>query len=96
MSKQESIPLILYIDEFEICNPLGNSKGKHKICGLYWTLGNLPQGCNSALSFIYLAAVFKSNDLKCYGYEKVLEPVIKNLIILEQKGIFITKLGKTV
>lgn len=67
LSKQESISLILYIDEFEICNPLGTSKRKHKICGLYWILGNLPPSCNSALSSIYLAALIKSNDLKCYG-----------------------------
>lgn len=96
LSKQESISLILYIDDFEICNPLGTSRRKHKICGLYWTLGNLPPGCNSTLSSIYLAALIKSNDLKCYGYEKVLEPLINDLVILEQSGIFVTKLGRTV
>ncbi|KAK0135157.1 hypothetical protein N1851_029028 [Merluccius polli] len=85
LSNQESISLILYIDEFEICNPLGTSKRKHTICG-----------CNSALSSIYLAALIKSNDLKCYGYDKVLEPVIDDLVILEQSGIFVTKLGRTV
>lgn len=96
LSKQESISLILYIDEFEICNPLGTSKKKHKICGLYWTLGNLPPGCNSALSSIYLAALIKGNDVKTYGYEKVLQPLINDLVVLEQNGIFVTKLGKTV
>lgn len=96
LSKQESISLILYIDEFEICNPLGTSRRKHKICGLYWVLGNLPPGCNSALTSIYLAALIKSNDLKCYGYEKVLKPVINDLVILEQSGIFLSKLGRTV
>lgn len=96
LSKQESISLILYIDEFEICNPLGTSRRKHKICGLYWILGNLPPGCNSALPSIYLAALIKSNNLKCYGYEKVLKPVINDLVILEQSGIFLSKLGRTV
>lgn len=96
LSKQESISLILHIDEFEICNPLGTSRRKHKISGLYWILVNLPPGCNSALSSIYLAALIKSNDLKCYGYEKVLKPVINDLIILEQSGIFLSKLGRTV
>lgn len=95
-SKQESISLILYIDEFEICNPFGTSRRKHKSCGLYWILGNLPPGCNSALSSIYSAALIKSNDLKCYGYEKVLNPVINDLIMLEQSGIFLLKLGRTV
>ncbi len=93
LSKQESISLILYIDEFEICNTLETSKRKHKICGLYWILGNLPPGCNSALSSIYLAALIKCAELKCYGYEKVLKPVINDLVILEKSG---TKLGRNV
>lgn len=88
--------MILYIDEYEICNPLGTSRRKHKICGLYWILCNLPPGCNSALSSIYLAALIRSNDLNCYGYEKVLKPVLNDLIILEQSGVSLSKLGKTV
>ncbi|XP_023198103.1 uncharacterized protein LOC111610076 [Xiphophorus maculatus] len=96
LCKEESISLILYIDDFEICNPLGTSKRKHKICGLYWILGNLPQGCNSNLSSIYLAALIKTNDLKCYGYEKVLEPLLNELVILEQEGVFVSKLGRAV
>lgn len=27
----------LNIDDFEICNPLGTSRKKHKLCGIYWT-----------------------------------------------------------
>lgn len=92
----QSISLILYIDEFEICNPLGTSRRKHKICGVYWILGNLAPGCNSALSSIYLAALIRSSDLKCYGYEKVLKPLIDDLVILEESGIFLSKLGRTV
>nr|XP_054599134.1 uncharacterized protein LOC107389155 isoform X1 [Nothobranchius furzeri]XP_054599135.1 uncharacterized protein LOC107389155 isoform X1 [Nothobranchius furzeri] len=95
LSNEESISLILYIDDFEICNPLGTSKRKHKICGLYWTLGNLLPGCNSALSSIYLAALIKSNDLKSYSYAKVLEPLIRDLLFLEQSGLYVPKLGKT-
>lgn len=77
------ISLILYNDDFEICNPLGTSKKKHKICGLYWILGNLQPGCNSTLSSIYLAALIKTNDLKFYGYDNVLQPLLKELVILE-------------
>lgn len=55
--------LNLYIDDFEVCNPLGTSRRKHKLCGIYWTLGNLPPGSHSALSSIYLALLSKSDDL---------------------------------
>ena len=41
-----AISLILYVDDFEICNPLGTSRKKHKICAIYWILGNLLPGCH--------------------------------------------------
>ena len=51
------ISIKLYIDEFEVCNPLGTSRKKHKLCGVYWVLDNLPPGSHSALSSIYLAVL---------------------------------------
>ena len=94
LSKECSISLILYVDDFEICNPLGTSRRRHKICALYWILGNLPPGCHSSLSSIHLAALINTNDVKVYGYEKVLEPLLRDLITLEQQGVFVEKLGK--
>lgn len=85
----------MYIDDFEICNPLGTSKKTHKICALYWTLGNLAHGYHSSLYSIYLAALINSNDVKTYGYDKLLCPLINDLITLEQHGMFLDKLGKT-
>lgn len=41
--------LYLYIDDLEICNPLGTSRKKHKLCGVYWILGNLQPVCQSSL-----------------------------------------------
>lgn len=96
LSKECAISLFLYIDDFEICNPIGTSRKKYKICGVYWTLGNLPASCHSSLSNIYLAALIHSDDVKCYGYENVLKPLVQDLIILEQEGLFIAKLGKNV
>lgn len=96
LSKECAISLILYIDDFEICNPLGTSRKKHKICAVYWTLGNLPASCHSSLSNIYLAALIRSEDVKCYGYETVLKPLVDELITLEQEGLFIAKLGKSI
>lgn len=96
LSKECAISLILYIDDFEICNPLGTSRKKHKICGVYWTLGNLPASCHSSLSNIYLAVLIHSEDVKCYGFDSVLKSLVDDLITLEQQGLFIAKLGKTV
>nr|XP_020445017.1 uncharacterized protein LOC109953925 [Monopterus albus] len=91
-----TILLTLYIDDFEVCNPLGTSRRKHKLCGIYWTLSNLPPGSHSALSSIYLAVLCKSDDLKRYGYDDVLHPLIQDLKVLEQDGLFVPLLGKSV
>lgn len=41
-SEDLSIALGLYIDDFEVCNPLGTSKKKHKVCAVYWVISNVP------------------------------------------------------
>ncbi|KAL0194605.1 hypothetical protein M9458_008177, partial [Cirrhinus mrigala] len=91
--KDLTISLTLYADDFEVCNPLGTSRKKHKLFAVYWILSNLPPGSHSSLSSIYLALLCKSEDLKRYGYEKVLEPLLHDLSILEKDGIFIHLLG---
>lgn len=90
------ILLTLYIDDFELCNPLGTSRRKHKLCGIYWTLSNLPPGSHSALSAIYLAILCKSDNVKKYGYDNVLHPLLQDVKTLEQEGIFVPLLGKCV
>lgn len=84
--------LCLYIDDFELCNPLGTSRKKHKICAVYWILGNLPPGSSSSLSSINLALLCKSDDVKAFGYQKILEPLVSDLITLEQQGVFVSHL----
>lgn len=53
------IALILYADDFEVCNPLGMSHKKHKITAVYWILANVPPGLHSTLSAINLAILCK-------------------------------------
>lgn len=68
-----------------MCNPLDTSRKKHKLCAVYWVLANLP---HSALSSIYLAVLCKSNDVKTYGYDKVSEPLLRDLQTLEELGVY--------
>ncbi|XP_026099560.1 uncharacterized protein LOC113070477 [Carassius auratus] len=90
------LPLILYIDDFEICNPLGTSRKKHKVTGVYWVLADIPATLRSTLSSIYLAILCKADDVKQYGYPKMLLPLLKDLKCLEDDGIFVPSLGKVV
>jgi hypothetical protein len=85
--------LTLYIDDLELCNPLGTSRKKHKLCSVYWILNNLAPGSHSALNSIYLAVLCKSDDVKAYGYGTFLEPLLHDLVTLKEHGVFIPKLG---
>lgn len=85
--KDKEITLALYIDEFEVCNPLGTSRKIHKIVGVYWIVLNLPAQFRAGLTSIQLAALGKSVDVRKFGYEKFLEPLIKDLKLIEQQGI---------
>lgn len=93
-SDEVRLSLRLYVDDFETCNPLGTSRNKHKLCGVYWVLSNLPPGSHSSLSSIFLAVLCKSVDVKTYGFDKVLEPLLRDVKILEDFGVYVPLLGK--
>lgn len=76
------LSLCLYMDDFEICNPFGTSRKKHKLCGVYWILGNLQTVCESSLNSIYLALLCKSEDVKTFGYKKIFEPLLHDFATL--------------
>ncbi|KAF7703589.1 hypothetical protein HF521_022596, partial [Silurus meridionalis] len=80
------ILLSLYIDAFEVCNPLGTSCKKYKLCGIYWTLSNLPLGSHSSLLSIYLAVLCKTVK---YGYDRILCPLLQDVKTGEQDGTFV-------
>lgn len=88
--------LRLYVDDFEVCNPLGTSRRTHKLCAVYWTLSNLPTSSHATMSSIFLAVLCKSNDVKEYGFSKILEPLLQDLAHLEEVGIFIPSVGNFV
>lgn len=88
-----SLCITLYIDDFEICNPLSTSRKKHKVCGVYWVLSNLPRRYKSLLSSIYPALLCKTEHVNIYGYDSVLGPLIKDIKCLETVGVFVEKLA---
>lgn len=84
------ISLALYIDDFEVCNPLGTCRKLQKITAVYWVVLNLSARFRSSLTSIQLAHLGKSVD----GYEKFLEPLLKDIKYLEQQGIFVEVVGQ--
>lgn len=69
-----------------MANPLGSKRGAHKIGALYFVLRNLPPKFNSALMNIHLVALFHTEDLKKYGFDPILEPLINDIKTLEICG----------
>ncbi|XP_065646085.1 uncharacterized protein LOC136076683 [Hydra vulgaris] len=83
------IRIHLFIDEFESVNPLGSKIGKHKIFGIYYTIGNLhPRYC-SQMSQVHLAALVRSNILKKTSYSEIMKPLIDELTDLSNNGIIL-------
>lgn len=87
--QETSISVGLYIDDFEVCNPLGTSRKIHKITAVYWVVLNLPAKFRSSLPLIQLAALGKSVDVKRFGYDAFLYPLIKDIQSLERDGVFV-------
>ncbi|RXN21976.1 zinc finger protein [Labeo rohita] len=53
LSCLSNLRLHFYIDEFEIVNPLGSKRGKHKLTAVYFKLGNIDKKYTSKLENIY-------------------------------------------
>lgn len=90
------LSLLLYSDDFEVCNPLGTSRKKHKVTGVYWVLADIPSVLRSTLSSIYLTVLCKADDVKKFGYPRVLEPLLSDLKSFEEDGLFVPCLGKII
>lgn len=88
------IPYFLYADDLEINNSLGSHSQTHSVCNFYYSFPCFPK-IEGKLDNIFLAAVIKTQDMKKYGNEKCLKPLIEELKLLEQEGLeFIFPDGK--
>ncbi len=76
----------VFVDEFELANPLGTSRKKHKMFSLYWVLANLPSKDRSSLQSIQLAILCRAST----------EKFVQDLETLEQHGVYIEQLGDCV
>ncbi|XP_059362352.1 uncharacterized protein LOC132101422 isoform X1 [Carassius carassius] len=85
--KPNSLQIQIFYDDFEMANPLGSKHGIHKVGSIYFVLRNLSPKINSALMNIHLLALFHTEDVKKYGFDLILQPLVRDLKILECTGI---------
>ena len=78
-----SLKLCLYTDDFELVNPIGSHRKKHKLTAFYWTLLNIPAEHRSQLSSIQLLALAKTKDVRKYGLAPLLSDFMATLVELE-------------
>eukprot|EP00102_Acyrthosiphon_pisum_P013497 XP_008183097.1 PREDICTED: uncharacterized protein LOC103309442 [Acyrthosiphon pisum] len=82
------IPFFLYMDEFEINNPLGSHSTFQSVSAVYYSF---PLAENSSkLTNIFLAALVKHVDLSSFGNDKCLESLVNEINILESEGVSIS------
>lgn len=81
-------PYFIYMDDFEINNPLGSHAAFQSIAAIYY---NFPFSINnSKLSDIFLAALIKSTDIKQFGNDPCFKSFINELNELEREVITIS------
>jgi hypothetical protein len=86
-SKKLVIEILIYSDEFEVVNPLGPHKKKHKMMAFYLSIGNLLSCCKSQKSSIFLLALAKSLHIQKYGMRRIAEVINTDLLLMENEGI---------
>ena len=89
-SNSRNIALLLYTDDCEIVNPLGSKAGMHKIGVIYCTILNLPRKFRSSLCNCFLVALYNASDVKTYGFDSILQPLVENIQELERERIHIS------
>jgi hypothetical protein len=89
---KDAYTIEIYSDAVELANPLGASRGKHKIVNVYFSLAELPKGIRSKTENKFLVMSVKNSHLKTYRQD-VYKPLVHDLQRLEA-GVEVD--GKTV
>lgn len=86
-SDPDSLKVMLFQDAFEVANPLGSAKTKHKVLAVYFTLGNFHPHQRSTVDQIQLALLCVEKDCKYFGMDKIFNKLVSDLCELEERGI---------
>jgi hypothetical protein len=87
---QNVIVLRLYGDDFEPANPLGSRKASYKIGCIYFQFENLATHILTKTENMFLCLCYHAGDIKEFGWEAILRPLILELQRLGSIGIRLT------
>ncbi len=89
-----SLGLIIYQDSFEVVNPLGSARKKHKLLAVYLTLSDILPHNRSNIDHMQLVLLCNEQDFKQFGPAHVFSSLIEELKDLEENGVVVND-GKT-
>lgn len=89
--KDNTLEIIVYHDEAEICNPIGSKVKKHKVVFFYYTFGNLAEIYRSKLESISLLAIALHSDIERYSIDVVFQPLLEELQEFAKDGFLIQR-----
>jgi hypothetical protein len=92
----KAIYIALYTDEVELTNPIGVSKGKHKIVVVYYSILNFPPWLNSHVDNIFLLGIGKQKLLDNVGSQRFFQPIIDDLKFAFHNGLILGQMTLTV
>ena len=79
--------ILLYSDEFEVCNPIGVSKNKYKLLAVYYRIIDFHGKHTSLERNNHLLLLAKSTTVKSIGINEVFSPLLNELNQLYFYGI---------
>jgi hypothetical protein len=82
IENKDALTIEIYSDAVELSNPLGASRGKHKIVNVYFSLAELPKVIRSKTENKFLVLSAKNIHLKTYR-QQIYKPLIDDLKKLE-------------
>ena len=88
-----ALRIILYQDAFEVVNPLGSGRKKHKVIAIYLTLADLKPSCRFNIDLMQLVMLVKEQNFKQFGQEAVSHPLLQDLMTLEEVGVQLNLTG---
>jgi hypothetical protein len=62
----------------------------HKIGCIYCTILNLPPKVPFLIAKLLFGASYNSDDVKTYGYDPILQPLVEDIKDLENEGLTVT------
>ena len=85
------VHFLIYTDEFEVVNPIGVARLKHKLLTVYFKVLNFHprHRPTSDLKVFHLVLLIKSSTVKALGLDEVSSPLINELNFLFFSGVIV-------